>query len=263
MSSQYVLKYDNLEIERLNLQALSLYDTRLDPAIQTATSILDLGCGPGTLVERIKRINPKCHYLGIDGDASAIARAMSNHGSTPGVSFTETNISREQLKNLGVKQFDLIICRLVLWSLPGVNEDFVRELRSLLRPLGILYAFEPDDKNLTFEPEKPALESIVGAWQKMVLSRGQNPFIGRKLYSYFVAAGFADVRSFPMAFTASGSDASSYLALMKNLKGIFSNQTDAGVLTSSYWNEGLKQFDDVQPNDFVAEHHYSVFGRAP
>lgn len=245
----YVLKYNDEEIDRLKYQAESHYDTRLDELIRGSNKILDLGCGPGTLVERIRTINPDCNYFGLDADEKAIASA---HAPDAKVKFRKVDITKWPLPDVP-NDFDLIICRLVLWALPNVNAEFVRGLASHLATGGLLYAFEPDDQNLTFAPTKPALDEISLEWEQSVLRKGQNPYIGRQLFSLFVEAGLEDVSAKPMTFIETGANPEEYRKMMKNLKAIYSS-LDAS-------DPRLKEFDQVSPKDLVVEHHFSVIGR--
>lgn len=248
MNNGYVLKYDEEEIARLKYQAETHYDTRLDNVLRNANRILDLGCGPGTLADRIFTLNPTCHYLGLDADEKAIASAEAPNGR---FEFRETDISKVPLNDVA-NDFDLVICRLVLWALPKVDFKMIRGLASHLVPGGILYAFEPDDQNLTFAPEKPALDKISYDWEQAVIAKGQNPYIGRQLFSLFVEAGLSNVDAKPLTFTETGANPSEYRKLMKNLKSIYSSlDPDDPVLA---------EFDRVAPRDLVVEHHFSVIG---
>lgn len=247
MNSTYVLKYTDEEINRLRLQAKRLHDPRLDDAIRRATRILDLGCGPATLVKRIRELNSSCYYLGLDADKKAIESAKS---LDPNIEFKLTDITKLPLPDLA-SDFDLIICRLVLWAIPNVDVPFIRQLASHLAPGGVLYAFEPDDLNLTTFPVKPQAEELARRWQKAVLAKGQDPFIGRRLYTLFVDAGLSPVDAKPMPFAESGQNPESYLAMMKSLKSIFSSQEPQAT--------ELSEFDHVAPHDLVVEHHFSVF----
>ena len=44
----------------------------------TSTQIIEIGCGSGALAREFKRINPACHYLGIDIDEE-YARLANRH----------------------------------------------------------------------------------------------------------------------------------------------------------------------------------------
>ena len=72
----------------------------------TSTQIIEIGCGSGALAREFKRINPACHYLGIDIDeeyarlanrhcdqTSALTSSSSIRPATAGYSVTRWNIS--------------------------------------------------------------------------------------------------------------------------------------------------------------------------
>jgi SAM-dependent methyltransferase len=248
MSTDYVLKYDEEEIKRLKYQAEYHADDRLDVLVRKAKRILDLGCGPGTLVERIRKINPTCTYLGLDADEKAIQSARAPDSK---VEFRQVDITKLPLKDVA-QDFDLIICRLVLWALAKVDAAFIRGLTAHLSTGGILYAFEPDDQNLTFAPDKKALDEISLKWEKAVIAKGQNPYIGRRLFSFFVEAGLKEIDVKPMTFTETSANPDAYRKLMKNLKAIYSSLNED--------DPALEEFDRVSPGDLVVEHHFSVFG---
>src|SRR5215210_1945822 len=64
----------------------------LAPHLKSGTSVLDLGCGPGTITADIgRRVAPVC-ILGIDASADVIEDAYGEAGAGPNVEFSVGNL---------------------------------------------------------------------------------------------------------------------------------------------------------------------------
>ena len=123
-------------------QMYHLHDLTL--MIRPGDTILDLACGPGTLLLELAAIYPECHFIGAD-----LSVLMLRH--------LEQEISIRELKNVSVLRedirtlpslqnlrVDLVITTLALHHLPdvaGLRVVFQR-IKSLLKPSGRFYIFD-------------------------------------------------------------------------------------------------------------------------
>lgn len=74
-------------------------------------SILDVGCGQGSLLAELARIYPEAHVAGVDVSSSALDLARRKH---PAGEFEALNVQEERLD----ARYDLVTCVEVLEHLP-------------------------------------------------------------------------------------------------------------------------------------------------
>ena len=104
--------------------------------LQPGQSVLDIGCGTGTLAIAAKRrVGPSGTVLGVDPSPEMIARARKKAGKA-GLDVTFTLGAAEALP-FPDAQFDVVLSTLVMHHLPGeVRAQGARSIRRLLRPGG-------------------------------------------------------------------------------------------------------------------------------
>jgi ubiquinone/menaquinone biosynthesis C-methylase UbiE len=111
---------------------------RLEPG----QSVLDIGCGTGTLAMAAKRrVGPFGSVHGIDASPEMIARARKK-ARKAGVDVTFTNGVVEGLP-FPDEHFDTVLSTLMLHHLPrAAREQCVREIRRVLKPGGRVLAVD-------------------------------------------------------------------------------------------------------------------------
>ena len=109
----------------------------LAPArLQAGESVLDVGCGTGTLALLAKRqVGAVALVAGIDASAEMVARAARKaHKAGLPVRFEQASADRLPFAD---DQFDAVLCTATLHHLPrGMRVDAVREMRRVLKPGG-------------------------------------------------------------------------------------------------------------------------------
>jgi SAM-dependent methyltransferase len=163
----YPLNNDPNESERLNTQLdLLKGDLLVSLFKEKMGNVLDVGCGTGHLY---KNVPQDWKYIGID-TIDRFEKLSSNHHF----------IKQDILTYTSELKYDVIICRLVLWSLP--RRDLILEnLRKMSHAKTLLYCYEPDDRHLAFGPELQSMTELALNWQQTVIPQGSNPFIGGDL----------------------------------------------------------------------------------
>lgn len=92
--------------------------------------VLDLGCGPGVMVEAV--LDRGGSFLGVDYSEEMVREGRSRYGSLPGVEFRVGDIEALDLPD---EAFDQVICMAVLEYLPTPDRA-LREVARVLRPGG-------------------------------------------------------------------------------------------------------------------------------
>lgn len=110
-------------------------------AVRGCRTVLDLGCGPATLLCQVATMNPSIQFTGVDLSAPMLAEAQKTiqHHRLSNVTLVKGDITR--LSDFGAASFDGVISSFALHHLPR-REDLDRcfgEIRRVLRPGGALF----------------------------------------------------------------------------------------------------------------------------
>lgn len=188
--------YDTVVSVTLNERAVK--QQLVDQArIAPGMTVVDLGCGTGTLALMIKRAQPSAHVVGVDVDAKILGIARAKLAAA-GVDV-ELRQGLVQEVGLAPGSIDRVLTSLVLHHL--TSEEKIAALRALhaaLRPDGELHV-------LDFGPAHNLLMSLVSAPFRLFdgHSRTDDNFSGR-MPEIIARAGFRDVTERGHRMTAFG-----------------------------------------------------------
>jgi ubiquinone/menaquinone biosynthesis C-methylase UbiE len=153
--------------------------------LDAGMSMLDVGCGPGTitadLAGRVRQVTA------IDTSADVLDLAA---GRAPGnVTFAVGDVHA-----LGFPDgtFDVVHAHQVLQHVADPVRA-LREMRRVCRPGGIVAARDSDYKGFTWYPELPELDDWLALYRRVARHNGGEPDAGRRLLSWAWQAGFAEV----------------------------------------------------------------------
>jgi ubiquinone/menaquinone biosynthesis C-methylase UbiE len=189
-----------LDVRRYELQATWRdFATPLGVlSIEPGWRILDVGCGSGAVSRLIAgRHNPGA-VVGLDlsPDFARAARRLSDAREVRRVHFVAGDARRLPFVD---GAFDLVWSSFVLEYLASDPVAPLRELARVVRPGGIVAAFDVDGFLIRDDPIDPDLARRIDAWHAFARARGFDPEIGQHLPEHFRAAGLSDVqwRTFP------------------------------------------------------------------
>jgi SAM-dependent methyltransferase len=118
-----------------SLDSLKFYDDNLvnrylkiyDDSISKASSVLDIGCGSGFIVNFLARRHPNIKFDAIDfSDAIDYAREFSNNNSINNITY----IKEDFLDWIPLQSYDVVICNGVLHHIPQYTTA-LQKLQSL------------------------------------------------------------------------------------------------------------------------------------
>ena len=157
--------------------------------IQPGMRILDVGCGAGITTSILAELTgPGGRVVGIDESAGRIDEAHSNY---PDAEFQRHDIY-SSLSGLG--QFDFIWVRFFLEYHRREAQEIVRRLGELLTPEGILCVADLDYNSMTHHPlEEDLALAIEGLIAHLETRADWDPYVGRKLFTFFYDLGFRDI----------------------------------------------------------------------
>ena len=163
----------------------------LEPYLAPGLSLLDVGCGPGTItVDFARRLGPGAvTATEIDQDALALGRAEAERQGVAGIAFEVADVHNLPFEN---DSFDLVHAHQVLQHV-GDPVRALNELRRVCRPGGVVAARDADYAAFTWYPESPELTTWLRLYRAAALRNGAQPDAGRRLLAWAHAAGFTDV----------------------------------------------------------------------
>lgn len=157
----------------------------LDAAhVQPGEQVLDLGCGTGAVSLLLAKRQPQARIVGLDPDASALARAEQKaRAAGAAIEFQKGYAGRAPYP---AHSFDHVVSSLMIHHLTSEQKQAAfRDVKRLLRPGGAFHL-------LDFGPPKNAIEGVLTAVFHRD-GRMQDNLSGR-LPEWLREAGFADVR---------------------------------------------------------------------
>jgi SAM-dependent methyltransferase len=163
----------------------------LVPRLTPGISVLDLGCGPGTITVDIGRRVAPGRVLGVDASSAVIEDARRDAGGGSNVEFVVGDLYR--LDTTG-DTFDIVHAHQVLQHVPD-PVGALREMKRLCTPGGVVAARDSDYGGFRWYPDEPAIDRWLTLYRQIARRNGGEPDAGRFLLAWAHAAGFDDVQA--------------------------------------------------------------------
>ena len=154
--------------------------------------ILEVGCGLGDDAAALaRRVAPGGAVVAVDGSQAMVDAAQKRHGSVAGLSFEVADATELPFEDAS---FDACRIDRVLQHIADPARA-IAEMVRVLRPDGVLVAFDNDWETLTVDSTDRALtRTIMNTW----CDRFPSGWIGRRLVPLFLQADLRDVTTQPM-----------------------------------------------------------------
>jgi SAM-dependent methyltransferase len=161
------------------------------PHLRAGLSLLDVGCGPGTItVDLAARIAPgRVTALEVTEAALGLARAHAAERGQGNVDFVVADVHALGLPD---GAFDVVHAHQVLQHVADPVRALA-QLRRVCRPGGVVAARDSDYAAFTWYPRVPGLDDWLALYRQAARANGGEPDAGRRLLSWARAAGFADI----------------------------------------------------------------------
>lgn len=163
--------------------------------LRPGMSVLDVGCGPGTITADLARlVAPGGHVTAVDASADVLEQARayaSERGVAGAVEFATADVHALDFPD---DTFDVVHAHQVLQHV-GDPVRALREMRRVCRPGGIVAARDADYAAMTWYPATPGLAEWLALYRRVARANGGEPDAGRRLRAWAREAGFTEVAS--------------------------------------------------------------------
>jgi len=187
----YTMGYTEEFLQLLKRRSATSSSAHLLPHLRQGQSVLDFGCGPGTISVGLAEAVHPGELHGIDMEASQIemARAAAAAGGHDNITFHTGNVTELPFED---DSFDVAHGHAVLMHVPDTHAALT-EIRRVLRPAGRLSCRELICSSCFFEPGVDDLNSGWVTFGDLLAANGGHPQMGRQLKRALQVAGFVDI----------------------------------------------------------------------
>ena len=160
------------------------------PYLHSGMSLLDCGCGPGTITMGLAKAVAPGEVVGIDIEPSQINLALSNAEELGifNVRFEVASVYRLPFPD---KTFDVVFSHATLAHL-GEPVTALKEAQRVLKPGGIIGVRDCDWDGFLLTPTNATLDEAFKMYFRFRQHNGGDPFIGKRLRGLFREAGFVN-----------------------------------------------------------------------
>ncbi len=161
------------------------------PWLKSGASVLDVGCGPGTITADLATlVTPgRVTAMEVTGEALDLARTEIARRGLATVDFAVGDVHALDFPD---GTFDVVHAHQVLQHV-GDPVTALREMRRVTRPGGVVAVRDSDYAAFTWFPRLPGLDEWLDLYERVARGNGGEPDAGRRLLSWAHAAGFTDV----------------------------------------------------------------------
>jgi ubiquinone/menaquinone biosynthesis C-methylase UbiE len=152
--------------------------------------ILDVGCGPGVILNQIAELDPTVQATGLEISSDRVRVAAGKHAGNSRVTFVSGDAHAMQFPS---HSFDFVYSRMLFQYLPD-KQQALTELVRVCRPGGTVLLQDLDGQLLWHYPESPGVQRAVETVVKALGKTGFDPFVGRKLYRLAQLAGLENIK---------------------------------------------------------------------
>lgn len=161
------------------------------PHLHPGATLLDVGCGPGTITVDLAAAVAPGHTTAVDASPEAIAKARTLTVER-GLSTVDFAVADVHALDFADDTFDVVHAHQVLQHV-GDPVRALSEMRRVCRPGGIVAARDGDYEAMTWWPATPAWSRWLSLYREVARRNGGEPDAGRRLLSWARAAGFTDI----------------------------------------------------------------------
>ncbi len=161
------------------------------PVLESGQTLLDVGCGPGTITIELAELVAPGRVIGLDAASDVVEQAAAL-AEDRGVGNVDFVVGDAYALDLPDDSVDIVHAHQVLQHLAR-PVDALREWRRVVRPGGVVAARDVDYAGTIVHPRYPGIEDWAALYQQVHRSNGGEPDAGRRLKQWAREAGFVEV----------------------------------------------------------------------
>ena len=160
------------------------------PRVVAGQSLLDVGCGPGTITADLaERVAPGT-VTAVEVSAEVVAMA-EEEVARRGIDNVRFAVSNVHALDFPDDSFDVVHAHQVLQHVADPVLA-LKEMRRVCKPGGVVAARDGDYGGFRWFPEVPELDEWLRLYQALATSNGGHPDAGRRLRGWALEAGFPE-----------------------------------------------------------------------
>lgn len=161
------------------------------PHLRRGMSLLDCGCGPGTITLGLAEAVSPGHVVGVDLEESQIDLAR-NLAVERGLKNVEFKVGSVYELPFLEHSFDVVFAHALFEHLGDPLAALV-EIRRVLKPGGVAAVSSPDWSGNLMAPRDQEAQEFIEVYKRLQIRNGGNPYVGRELGRLMEEAGFSAV----------------------------------------------------------------------
>jgi ubiquinone/menaquinone biosynthesis C-methylase UbiE len=177
----------------LGRRTVSSHAAFFTPYLKPGMSLLDCGCGPGSITLGFAQLVAPGEVVGVDLAENQLeyARVSAAEQGLANVRFEPANVYELPFPD---NTFDVVFSHAVVEHL-GDPMKALKEMRRVLKPGGLLGVRDADRAGELFWPPQSTLVNALELWSRLLQRNGADPFIGRRLRSLLDELGMRRVEA--------------------------------------------------------------------
>ncbi len=205
-------------------------------------SILDVGCGPGTITADLADRVGDGEVVGLDRAGEVVAAATADFPATghPNLRFTTGDVYELGFAD---ESFDVVYAHQVLQHLTDPVAALV-EMARVVRPGGIVAVRDADYGAFTWFPADPALDRWLAMYHEVTRRNGAQADGGRHLPSWVLAAGLTEITVSSSSWTYATADERTWWG------GLWAERLERSDLAQQAVDDGVASREDL--DEFAA-----------
>jgi ubiquinone/menaquinone biosynthesis C-methylase UbiE len=160
------------------------------PYLESGMSVLDIGCGPGSITLDLAALVSPGRVVGID-NAPAALDAARNAAAARGDAITSFQNGDVTSLDFATASFDIVHAHQVLQHLRDPVAALC-EMRRVCKPGGLIAARDADYAAMAWYPELPELALWRDTYRAIARANGAEPDAGRRFRAWANQAGLAE-----------------------------------------------------------------------